>query len=274
MNGSSVLQVIETPTHPECLGSKWVVVDEQKLVEILTRIFVGRTDHARSVLKGVGISNASAASSLKQLIHKELHPSSDAAKYHRDGLIFEFITWIFAVLSNSEVVTQPHPKSTFQGTDGLRVDVDSTAGSIKCLHVHEVKCTNDTSHSRSRITADVFPSFDALKRGEKDREVLLQLNALLESAFPDAVALSTAIDVFQTTRPIAFHACVTANPLDEAGRAALFADYSDLEIAIENRNGHTFEHQDVRAWFEQISQKIWQSVEGLDETCSTQQVNA
>ncbi|QPB24436.1 hypothetical protein [Rhizobium sp. 007] len=67
----------------------------------------------------------------------------DVSRYHRDGFLFECISWIVARQSSSSrtFMKDPHIAATTQGLDGLAIEMDPTEPVMVGATIFEDKCT-------------------------------------------------------------------------------------------------------------------------------------
>ena len=64
-------------------------------------------------------------------------------------------------------------------------------------------------------------------------------------------------------RPLAFRAAltVTPSPFAMARCIAMFKDYQGVTPIIDNRNGDTFPLGDIRQWFNEFAELVWEKIE-------------
>lgn len=155
------------PALPQCDGEQWEVGAPNDLAHLVALVLVGRAVHASQILKGVMASKPSIKETLKETLRKDLHPKTDKGIQHRDGLLFEIVCWVAAQKgkTDDERIDDPHLKSTTQGTDGVKVTVDSTTKRLTKATVYEYKCT---THHRQKFQGPVLKSFREYVSGDRD----------------------------------------------------------------------------------------------------------
>ena len=78
-----------------------------------------------------------------------------------------------------------------------------------------------------------------------------------------AVPLTAVFDRLVQERPLAFRAAltVTPSPFAAAQCVAVFKDYQEVTPVIDNRNGDTFPLGDIRQWFNEFAELVWEKIE-------------
>lgn len=117
----------------------------------------------------------------------------DTAIIHRDGLLFQHISWIVARLAYPHgYMTSPHVRQADKGFDGFIIEFDARTKGLSRI----VLCEDKASHApRGLIKSKVWPDIASIRRGERDDEILADLATLLKSV-PDIDAEATVDEVF------------------------------------------------------------------------------
>lgn len=117
----------------------------------------------------------------------------DTAIIHRDGLLFQHISWIVARLASPHgYMTSPHVRQADKGFDGFIIEFDARTKGLRRI----VLCEDKASHApRGLIKSKVWPDIASIRRGERDDEILADLATLLKSV-PDIDAEATVDEVF------------------------------------------------------------------------------
>lgn len=159
-------------------GYLWTISDEEKLAGLVAEVYIGHARHVEKILRQLAPGDTKlpasdgAVTSAKNLL--------DGPADHRDGLLFQTISWIVAhkEASRGSVIRIPHLIRAHKGFDGLQIDI---AGQEKltALVIFEDKAT---TKSRDTIRDDVWPSFQALEAGERENELMQETTALLDRA--------------------------------------------------------------------------------------------
>jgi len=241
-----------------------VVSDENRLARLVALVLVGQSRHAEEVLRGTTSDASKVGVSVKKAVEQQLILSSGADPSHRDGLLFEIISWI-ATSTNAgpnEVVSPPHLSSTQQGTDTIKVSFDSTLRRLDRTTVHEQKCT---TQPRKRFKDEVLPSFQSYIDGERDPQLCQNVVSLLERVVLADDERIAVYDAVVRERKFAFRAALTVVPtsFSDARMKKLFKGFHQLATDASTRFGDAMPLQDVRAWFAHFAEVVWGEVENL-----------
>lgn len=260
--------VIEpTAILPQCLGSVWTVADADTLAEICAQIMIGRSLHAAMILDGSHPAGTPpiVSAALKEKMRIELHPVTDPKIWHRDGLLFEIISWVAARLTATadEAISDPHLKATNQGTDCLKVTIDPAARTLARATVYEYKCTTNW---RQLFSQDVLAAFREYVSGERDNQLAQAAITLLIGLGFAPAERSAAYDELIRARPLSFQASLTVAPsaFSADQRLALFTGYDAIAGDVATRGGNTMPLDNVRVWFAAFAARVWTKIEAFD----------
>ena len=179
-----------------------------------------------------------------------------ASRYHRDGLIFEAISWAAAQQSTDgkALLRDPHIKSTTQGLDGLMIELDGQQTAISRATIFEDKCSEDP---RRMFRDEIMAAFLTYHRKSRASELLAAAAALLEKA---GMRGTNAIEAASRVLDMGFRAyrgSLAITPEDDSRERCnhIFKDYENLDgIAAAQRIGGVFvTANDLRAWFDDLA---------------------
>ena len=232
-------------------GLNWEVADFQELAKIVAVIAVGQVVHAARILDqlekntpAISIPQLNEAACEQLTIKSGLNPEQEkAARAHRDGFLFECISWIATRQGANDRIFQkdPHISATSQGLDGLVVELEPMKAQIKTVTICEDKCTD---YPRNKFRDEVMPTFTEHHGNQvRGRELLATAVDIIKSKFTnDTEALIAAQRVMELGRR-RYRAALTvdATIVTPAKRAKLFKDYNGLAgIEQSQRIGATF----------------------------------
>lgn len=261
------LTILPTATVPQCLGTVWTVADVDALAEVCAQIMIGRALHAAMILDGshpVGTPPIIRAA-LKEKLRLELHPTTNPKAWHRDGLLFEIISWVAARLTatSNEAISDPHLKATNQGTDCVKVTIDPASRTLARATIYEYKCTTNW---RQLFSQDVLAAFREYVSGERDNKLAQAAITLLTELGFTRDERNAAYDELVQARPLSFQASLTVEPsgfsADE--RLKLFAGYDAIVGDIATRGGNTMPLDNVRGWFAAFAARVWTKIEAFN----------
>jgi len=253
------LKATPAPVSSDAVGEVWAVLDMGELGRLIGRIALGQATHVSAILTDLEpAAPAPTFQEMKDAAIRALTVRSGDDPWRRDGFLFEAISWIVARQSAapSDFMRDPHLKSTTQGLDGLLIRV-SPPGTITKLIIFEDKCTDNP---RGLFKGSVLPSFKTHHRHERAPELVAAVAELLRQAkLKDAdmaIAAATAVRDL-SCRSYKASLTVAHNQNTQSARAALFADYEELDLITQGqRIGATFvmPNGDLRPWFESLAQ--------------------
>jgi hypothetical protein len=259
------LRLPDFPAEPQCGGKQWAVADEDRLATLVALVLVGRAKHVEGILAGTQRTLTPLPAATKEELRQQLQTSPGPVTYHRDGLLFEIISWIAArITANaSEIISTPHLKSTQQGLDTVKIGFDDATRNVTRVVIYEQKCTE---HPRDRFRDEVIPAFEEWKSHKRDHQLIQAVVNLVERfALTDEEQLRLYERVVQA-HPIVFQTAltVTPTPFETARCIALFGGYQEVTPYIADRLGDTFPLADIRAWFATFAYRVWAKIEASD----------
>lgn len=255
----SALNIEACKVNEHCVGSRWEVLDTNYLARIIAIIAMGQAVHAAQIiadlLPAAPAINEEALredAKLRLSIKGDTKDAQDASRWHRDGLIFEAISWIAArqEASGEVLLKDPHISATTQGLDGLMIELDEEGTAITRVTIFEDKCSGDP---RGKFRDEVLPAFSAYHRNRRASDLVAAAATLITAKLTGTAATQAAARVLDLDYR-AYRAGLTIEPGrdTEKGRAALFKDYETLDkITDIQRIGATFVTAvELRDWFD------------------------
>jgi hypothetical protein len=250
-----------------CVGDRWEIDSEDDLAVLVAFILKAQAIHAQNILADIVsdpiIFDAGQEEEIKQsaldalTVPKDTHDNEirGPKKWHRDGILFEAISWIVARKHFPEaIIRDPHISPTTQGLDGLMIQLSPDLEDVLSTIVFEDKCVEDPTHT---FRYDTLPAL--LRFHVNNRKVLESVSTILQTALPPAKrpamaakSIAMAVRGYRASFPIS----TSMDNVD--GRAAIFDGYEQLTgIPKDRRIGGMFLATDgMRAWFEQFAVKV------------------
>jgi hypothetical protein len=173
-------------------GDTWTVDDEGVLADQIAHVALGQSLHVQRILTGANIAAppttaTTAAGAIKLLSVSGVDP------WHRDGWMFQAMSWIAArVKSPDGVIRPPHMIHAHKGFDGLQLELDKDGGVIAAV-IFEDKATDNP---RDTIRDEVWPDFKKLEAGENENVLTAEVVALLQtraSINPDKAGVAPGV---------------------------------------------------------------------------------
>lgn len=224
---------------------------------------MGQSVHAAEIIAELlpaepAINSAALRAYAKQTlsIKGDTDKKRKASRYHRDGLIFEAISWAAAqkATDGKALLRDPHIKSTTQGLDGLMIELDETNSTINCATIFEDKCSEDP---RRVFRDEIMPAFLTYHNQLRASELLATAAALLEKAnLRDTNVIKAAACVLDKGYR-AYRGCLATTPQDDSQdrRNRLFRGYEKLDgiDASQRIGGVLVTGDDLRVWFDELA---------------------
>lgn len=162
-----------------CHGWAWSIDDEDALAERVARIVIGQYRHVAKILSGAGVPGPAANAEQANAAIKQLTLAAGEDPWHRDGWLFQAISWIAAHQQPSASLTRmPHIRKADKGFDGMQLELNEAGTSVTAVVIFEDKATD---HARKTIHEDVWPGIKALEKGERQNEVSQEVSGMLDA---------------------------------------------------------------------------------------------
>ena len=249
-----------------CHGWSWTVADEDELAERVARIALGQYRHVAKILSGAGIPGPSTTAQQARAAIKLLTVGEGEEPWHRDGWVFQAISWIAARQAPSGSVTRaPHILRADKGFDGLQLQLSDDGKVITAVIVFEDKATEN---ARSTIREDVWPGIAALEAGERLNELTHEVSAVLDAhaAADPELDVDSAIANILWKEARRYRVSVTINDThnSDQARARLFDGYdSNAPGGVERRRADTIYLPRLREWMDAFAARAIASVKRI-----------
>lgn len=247
-----------------CHGSRWEIADEDDLARKVAYLALGQSRHVVAILEGINKKHPSTRADTAEGAIKLLTVPSGKEPYHRDGWIFQAISWIAAHRNDSKaVVRAPHAILAHKGFDGIQLRLDLANENIIAIVIFEDKAT---VNPRSTITGDVWKGITALERGERMPELIQETGALLEAhqiRFPE-LDIDAAVEKILWEEARHYRVALTTNDIyeDDSKREALFNGFERVAPGSnKRRQAETMCIPNLRMWMRQFAVKSIEHIE-------------
>lgn len=247
-----------------CHGSRWIIADEDDLASRVARLALGQARHVAAILAGIDKTPpATRADTAKGAIRLLTVPTGKPP-YHRDGWVFQAISWIAAHRGETgAVIRAPHMIHAHKGFDGFQLKLDDVGQNITAVVVFEDKATENP---RSTITGDVWKGIRELEGGRRMNELIPETGGLLEAhqqRFPE-LDIDGAIERIAWEEARHFRVAVTADTShdDDDARGALFKGFDEVAPGqFDRRQAETMAIPKLRDWMKAFSATAIQQIE-------------
>ncbi len=237
-------------------------MDEDRLATLAALVLIGRAKHAEAIIDGAQRTVTLVPTALKEQLRTQLITAPGPLTYHRDGLLFEIISWVVARLTAqpNELISTPHLKSTQQGLDTLKIAFDPDARQLIRAVVHEQKCTE---HARDEFRDRVIAAFHDWRAHKRDNQLVQAVTLLVERFSLSDEEHVRLYDRLVQDHPLTFQAALTVSPTpyETARCVTLFSGFAAVTPDIQDRLGDTFPLSDIRGWFSSFAKRVWLKIE-------------
>lgn len=243
-----------------CYGYAWTVANEDLLADRIGSIALGQARHVQKILAGVSIGPPPTTAGAVESAIKLLTAPPGEDPWHRDGWMFQAMSWIAATkAAPTAVIRPPHMILAHKGFDGLQLKIDSATGTIAAAVIFEDKATENP---RPTIRNDVWPEFEKLESGDRENVLMAEVVALLLTK-PDVdpdIAIQNVI--WKDARHYRVSITINEAHASEKGHKRLFKGYDEIVTGAKaRRRGEVFQIDDLRGWMGQLSQKAIAAIE-------------
>ncbi|HGL4053745.1 TPA: hypothetical protein ACKE1F_002885 [Citrobacter koseri] len=270
----------------ECEFSEWTISNKSraKLIEVIAYLYLRQEENAQRVIdaleprrrvsKGRVAENVVRKLTAPRAEDVELLQSGTATErkaaskriktsiIHRDGLLFQYISWVAARLElPNGYMTSPHVRQADKGFDGFIIELDKSEHEIKRI----VLCEDKASKSpRNLITSSVWPEIETLRRGDRDDEILAELVTLLKSV-PGIDAEEAVDEIFwEGAREFRVAVATGENRRRAGGFLHIIAGFKTVAGGeLEARMAGVLAFKDVRTGLDLLAKEVAAKVEEI-----------
>jgi hypothetical protein len=234
-----------------CHGSTWSVEDQQKLADRIASVALGQSRHVQKILAGANLpATPTTGGAVAGAV--ELLTVADEDPWHRDGWIFQVMSWIAAHTAKpGGYIRAPHMITAHKGFDGLQLELDDATGSVGAIIIFEDKATDNP---RKTIREEVWPDFRQLEAGDRENVLTAEVVALLQTVpgvDPD-IAIQNIL--WKQARHYRVSITVGNSHATDEGRVRLFRDYDTVATGVaKKRRAETFYVDHLRKWMDQLA---------------------
>jgi len=242
-----------------CHGWTWEINDEDQLVDDVARVAMGQFRHVARILAGLGARAAPTSAEHVADAMKKLTVEEDSDPWHRDGWLFQTISWIAAHHNKgSAIIRAPHIRKADHGFDGLQLELSEDGTSISAMVIFEDKATTSP---RQTIVGKVWPELLGMEAGERITELTHEAAALLETQLGADTDFDIAAAVGEILWKEArrYRVSITVSDEHEAeeARAALFKGFNKkVGGDVVRRRAETILIPDMRDWMAEFAERV------------------
>lgn len=239
-----------------CQGHRVNIDDYSLLVEYIAHVTTGSFLHVERIindLQSAGPNHIPTAA--KQARERLGVPGNDTQRYHRDGWVFQIISWIAAHISKpgEYLSAAPHCRMADKGFDGILIPIGSSEETVEAIIICEDKATENP---RTTVTGKVWPEIVSLEKGERDAEIISEVTNLLRRRLDDE-SVEKAIQGIYLDESRQYRVCITlpTSCATNSTRESVFVGYDEKAPGdINKRYADSLELDNLRDWMDQLCQ--------------------
>ncbi|MGY3585542.1 hypothetical protein ACVIGB_005404 [Bradyrhizobium sp. USDA 4341] len=228
-------------------GSSWTITNDDELAGLIARVALGQSRYVRRVLKETGFATPDAKETELAGALKLLTATDPKNPWHRDGWLFQVISWIAANLQDPNgLIAPPHMIHAHKGFDGVHVKVDPKTNLVTSVVICEEKATDN---ARKMVRDRIWKEFEGMQSGERDNELAAEVTRLLETA--KGVDVDSAVEtiVWKNARYYRIAITIGDEHNDASGYQKLFDGYDAVVNGeVIRRRGEVLYLKNLRAW--------------------------
>ena len=236
------------------LGSTWTVQDKHDLAAVLARVAIGQSTVVERILRDTDCIPPNMPSSGVQGARYLLSITSEHSTAHRDGWIFQVISWIAAHLQGLDsedktLIRPPQMIHAQKGQDGLVIEYadDDIARVVIC----EDKATKSP---RSQVRSKVLRDFDLYETGARDHELIAGVTSVLARHEVDNADDIVANILWKDQRAYRIAVTVPPDHTSVAAQERIFKGYEEsVEGDVNRRRVALMPLASLRPWMNALA---------------------
>ncbi|MEI9990208.1 MAG: hypothetical protein WDM86_09230 [Rhizomicrobium sp.] len=249
-----------------CHGFSWTITDEDTLSQRVARVALGQYRHVSKILGGAGVDGPSTSAEQAKAAISLLTVEPNEDPWHRDGWIFQTISWIAAHRDTKGVVTRPpHIIKAHKGFDGLQLELSADGKAITAVVIFEDKATDN---ARQTIREDVLPGIAALEAGDRANELTHEVNGVLDAQarLDPGLDVDAAISNIMWKEARYYRVSITVGKTHStsARRAKLFKGFDENAPGdVKRRRAETMYVPELRKWMDQFANRVIEHIKSV-----------
>ena len=246
-------------------GYNWSIDSDHELARLVARIALGQYRHVLQILAETDFARSAPATTALEGARQLLTVPKGSDPFHRDGWLFQTISWIAAhIQDNTSLIAPPHMQHAEKGFDGLHVLIDEETQIVRSVVICEEKAT---SNPRAMIRDQVWKEFVDIETGSRDNLLAARVCTLLETR-PE-LDPDQAIQQILWKKVRAFRVAITVDDrhCTVDGRKRLFRGYSTrVSGGVTRRRAETLYLDDLRCWMKRLANEALKAAEKVADS--------
>lgn len=248
------------PRHAHFRGRRWEVHDFDSLARAIADLALGQCAHVEKLLRSSDAWQPVGATYAIDAAIKSLTVPPGSKPWHRDGWVFQLISWIAAIEESDGLTRVPQMDQASKGFDGLQLEMNPSTNGAKRAIIFEDKATDSP---RTTVRDKVWPEFADIDAGNRHPALAAEIGALLRGR--DEAEITSSIDqILRDPAGLAYRASITAGKhhARAAGFNGLFDGFkTSVRGRRRRRRGNVFEVDDLRGWMDSLCSRAIELLE-------------
>ena len=247
-----------------CHGWRWKIADEEDLARKVAMVALGQYRHVAQILAGVDKKAPPTRKEAAAAAIKMFTASKNGDPWHRDGWVFQTISWIAAHLTEKGVIARaPHAIEAHKGFDGMQLRLDKKGKSVTAVVIFEDKATESP---RETIRTDVWDGIRSLEKGERMPELIHDATGVLEAQqqiFP-GLDIDKAIETifWEEIRHYRVSITTSGTHSKDSSRKKLFKGFDTIAPGkVSRRRADTMHFDNLRDWMDEFCKSCIAQIE-------------
>ena len=246
-----------------CYGWKWHVDDIDELAKQVALITLGKHRHAISILRDSALPKPKFDADDRKAAKNHI---SKGDTRHRNGWLFQAISWIAANSESSSTITRmPQYPKAHKGFDNFQIIMNVSKSTIIGVIVSEDKAVKD---ARRAIRDDVFPGFEKIENRERITEVTHEVTGMIDQCavtykgFDKDNAINNSLWKYN----INYRASVTIEKIKikKKDRKRIFKGYNKkVQGKNRRRMANTFHIKNLDDWMDKFANLVISKIESM-----------
>lgn len=262
----SALLSEDVTVDDDVCGLLWSINDLNDLSKLIAVIALGQAQHAARIIHqlepnepALSDINLYAGAREQMRIHGKNEAQREVSRYHRDGFLFECISWITARQSATDrtFLKDPHISSTTQGLDGLSIRMHPVEPVVMGVTIFEDKCTDNP---RNKFRDEIMPTFTEHHENKRSRDLVANAVSLIKEGGLNGTEATRAAARVLDSKYRTYRAALTVDSsiTTPIKRKKLFKGYNNLtRITKDQRIGAMLVIDgDLREWFQDLANNV------------------
>ena len=263
---NSLINFMAISEEPDWKGTGWDVIEIDTIAYLVAQLVLGQHRQVKKIIAQLdfdqSIEDVPGKSEVDVSIQM-LTVTESWERSHRDGYLFQMISWIVCRLQKPECISwPPHTEVASKGFDGLAIKIDPSDRSNTIIYFIEDKASDNP---RQTFLSEVVDGIAAVENREKDSELKAKVAVLVETKFSDEVERDAIIRQLIASEVMrVYRVCTAYSKGKEPENISIYKNFSNhVQGDVVRREGHLMQLDNLRSWMDEFSGIVIKQIEAL-----------